>query len=54
MAKFKVLISETLTKTVEVEAEDSDFALEKARKLWECGEIVLGADDFEDVNISIK
>lgn len=49
--KYKFKIIETLSKIVEVEAEDSDSAYEKVERMIACEEVVLTADDFEDRKI---
>lgn len=45
--KYKCKIVETLSKVVEVEAEDYDAAFKKVEKMVNCEEVVLTADDFE-------
>ena len=45
--KYKFKIIETLSKVVEVEAEDSDSAYEKVKEMINCEDVVLTADDFE-------
>lgn len=45
--KYKFKIIETLSKIVEVEAENSDSAFEKVEGMINCEEVVLTADDFE-------
>lgn len=51
--KFKVQITETLQRIVEVDAEDIDDVIAKVEWDHEQGEIVLDADDFVDVHFSI-
>ena len=51
LKKYKFKIIETLSKIVEVEAEDSDSAYEKVEEMINCEEVVLTADDFEDREI---
>ena len=46
--KFRVEITETLKRGVIVEAKDQDAALDLVRKHYDNGDIVLGADNFED------
>lgn len=48
MKKYRIKVVETLSKVVEVEAEDYDSAFEKVDEMVNCEEIVLTADDFED------
>ena len=45
--KYRIKIIETLSKVVEVEAEDKDDAFEKVEDMVNCEDIVLTADDFE-------
>ena len=49
--KYKFKIIETLSKTVEVEADDRDSAYEKVEDMINTEEVVLTADDFEDREI---
>lgn len=45
--KYKCKIVETLSKVVEVDAEDYDEAFEKVEEMVDCEEVVLTADDFD-------
>lgn len=45
--KYTFKIIETLSKVVEVEADDSDSAYEKVEEMVNFEEVVLTADDFE-------
>lgn len=45
--KYKFKVIETLSRIVEVEAEDSDSAYDKMEEMINTEEIVLTADDFE-------
>lgn len=47
MKKYKIKVVETLSKVVEVEAEDYDLAFDKVEEMVDCEEVVLTADDFE-------
>lgn len=49
MKEFEVTITETLQKTVTVEAESREEAENQINKIWSDGEIILDADDFADV-----
>lgn len=49
--KYKFKIIETLSKIVEVEADNRDSAYEKVEEMINCEEVVLTADDFEDREI---
>jgi len=48
MKKWKIVITETLTRTVEAEAdaENKDAALNLVRDMYKRGEIILGAEDY--------
>ena len=48
MKTFYISITETLNKIVEVHAEDSSEALQKAEDAYYNGEIVLDSEDFVD------
>ena len=48
-AKFRVTITETLKRTVEVEADDPDQAEQMVSDGWHCSKYILGADDFAGV-----
>ena len=45
--KYRIKVVETLSKVVEVVAEDKDAAVEKVEDMVNCEDIVLTADDFE-------
>lgn len=45
--KYKFKVIETLSKVVEVEADDRDSAYEKVEEMIAEEEVVLTADDFE-------
>ena len=49
MAKFKVEITETLRRVVEVEALDASEAEDKVEEQWSDSDIVLDYDDFDGV-----
>lgn len=49
MAKFKVEITETLRRVVEVEAIDASEAEDKVEEQWSDSDIVLDYDDFDGV-----
>ena len=46
MKSYNVEITETLRRTVTVEARDYDEAIDKVRNAWRRSEYVLDADDF--------
>ena len=47
MKKYRIKVVETLSKVVEVEAENYDLAFEKVEEMVDCEEVVLTADGFE-------
>ena len=53
MKSYNVEITETLRRTVNVEARDYDEAIGKVREAWRRSEIVLDADDFLEAGFEI-
>ena len=53
MKSYKVEITETLRRTVNIEAHDYDEALCKVREAWRRSEIVLDADNFMEAAFEI-
>ena len=51
--KYKVKVVETLSRIVEVEAENKDEAWDKVEAQWKASEIVLDADDFDGHEIYV-
>lgn len=51
MKTFYIKVIETLSKTVEVRAEDYETAREKVQDAYDNAEIVLDADDFVEYEI---
>lgn len=49
MKEFEVTITETLQKTVSIEAETKEEAKQLVEDMWKDGDIILDADDFADV-----
>lgn len=49
MKEFEVTITETLQKTVSIEAETKEEAKQLIEDMWKNGDIILDADDFADV-----
>lgn len=48
MKTYKIEIEETLTKVIEVEAENQEDAYDKVYEQYVNEEIVLGSEDFTD------
>ena len=53
MKSYEVEITETLRKTVTVEAHDYDEAISKVRNAWRRSEYVFDADDFLEAGFEI-
>lgn len=49
MKEFEVTITETLQKTVNIEAETKEEAKQLVEDMWKDGDIILDADNFADV-----
>lgn len=54
MKKFRVTVTETLKRFVEVEAENEDEAAEKVDFMYDNEDIVLTADDYYATNITVE
>ena len=50
MKEYEVTITETLQKTVSIEAESREEAERLIEDMWKNSEIILGSDDFYDVS----
>lgn len=53
MKSYEVEITETLCRTVTVEAHDYNEAIDKVREAWRRSEYVLNADDFLEAGFEI-
>ena len=53
MKSYNVEITETLRRTVNVQARDYDEAISKVRNAWRQSEYVLDADDFLEAGFEI-
>ena len=51
---YKVTITEHLKKTVEVEADNDEDALNKVERQYANGDIVLYSEDFDDFKMEVK
>ena len=54
MGKYKVFIYETLSKTIDIEAEDYSDAIKKVKEKYYNEEIVLSADDYYDTEFDCE
>lgn len=52
MRNYPVLITEMLQKYVNISADNATEAVERTRKVWNAGAVVLDADNFTGVEIS--
>lgn len=52
--RFKVTITETLRRTVEVEADDQHEAEQIVSDGWHRSQYILGAEDFADVEFEAE
>ena len=50
---YKIEITETLSRIVDIEADSEEGALEKVRQAYKREEIVLNADDYLDTEIEV-
>lgn len=50
MDKYKIEITETIQKTIEVEANNKDEALHVVMKKYKNSEVILTEEDFIDVD----
>ncbi|WP_297975256.1 DpnD/PcfM family protein [uncultured Capnocytophaga sp.] len=51
METFKIIIQELLSRTVSVQAQNIEEAIEKVNQMYKNAEIVLDAEDFEEKEI---
>lgn len=54
MTKYAISVKEILKRTVIVDAENSDEAIEKVNAAVEADEILLGIDDYDDRIITLS
>lgn len=54
MKEFCIVVSQIMRKEISVSAESEDLALEKARRLYESGEVEFGSKKEENVNFHVK
>ncbi len=51
--KFNIEITETLQKTIEVEADNKEAAMHKVMKMYKNEEVILNDNDFIDVDFRV-
>ena len=54
MKKYRIEVTEVLSRIVEIGAENEDEAVEIARQMYRNCEIVLDASDYIETEISVK
>ena len=54
MKKYKIEVTEILSRTIETESDNEVNAIEKVRKRYRNCEIILDASDYVDTEFSVK
>ena len=54
MTKYRIDITETLSRTIETEAESEDEAVEIVRRMYRNCDIILDASDYVETEFSVK
>ena len=54
MTKYRIEVTEVLSRIVEMEAEKEDDAVEKVRQMYQNCNLVLDASDYVETEISVK
>ena len=54
MTKYRVDITEVLRRTIEMEAESKEDAIEMVRRMYRNCDIILDASDYIETEISVK
>ena len=54
MTKYRIEVTEVLSRIVETEAENEDKAVDRVRQMYQNCEIVLDASDYVETEISVK
>ena len=54
MTKYRVEITETLSRTIETDAESEDAAVEQVSQMYQKCDIILDASDYVETKISVK
>ena len=52
--KYSVTIEETLSRTVEIDADSKQDAIDKVKKQYKNEDLVLDADDFSEVVFGVS
>ncbi|MBR3656604.1 MAG: DpnD/PcfM family protein [Prevotella sp.] len=54
MTKYRIEVTEVLSRIVETDAENEDDAVEMVRQMYRNCELVLDASDYVETEISVK
>ncbi len=54
MKKYRIEVTEVLSRLVEIEAESEEDAIETVRRMYQNCDIVLDASDYVETRISAK
>jgi hypothetical protein len=54
MTKYRIEITETLSRTIETEADSEEVAVERVRRMYRKGDVILDASDYIKTEISVK
>ena len=54
MTKYRIEVTEVLSRIIETEAENEDDAIEMVRQMYRNCELVLDASDYVETEISVK
>ena len=54
MRKYRIKVTEVLSRIVETEAENEDDAVEMVRQMYQNCDLVLDASDYVETEISVK
>jgi hypothetical protein len=54
MTKYRIKVTEMLSRIVETDAENEDDAVEMVRQMYQNCDIVLDASDYVETKISVK
>ena len=54
MTKYRIEVTEVLSRIVETDAENEDDAVEMVRQMYRSCELVLDASDYVEAEISVK
>lgn len=54
MMKYRIEVTEVLSRTIEMEAESEDDAIEMVRRMYRDCDIILDVSDYVETEISVK